>query len=332
MTGALADLWSEYHALNQLWDGDDQDDPDSITLRQTKIAAQMAAIEARTLGEVTMQAKVHANTMGVDPVHPERALAVAIGDRLEAMAQQPTAPRNGPIVRCYRGRLRPPLIAWECTSRWRALLRVRDQRRPNSRLTANPVANAMAALRSGRVLTLLTRLPKSFRRVSRSERSERRFLAGACLNSADLRFSDSRFRSRLDPVPSPDDRRARGGARPFTSRPLLDDAARARAMLASIARPLRRCPASCGLQGSSFEQARLGYRQGSSFHHRPITEVTARVLVHRWCRPGRSPRSTSLRIHQQNAAHLEHGTRVSLHGVLRARDQLRFQPPIRALW
>jgi hypothetical protein len=109
-------------------------------------------------------------------------------------------------------------------------LRVRDQRRPNRRLTANPVANAMAALRSGRVLSLLPRLPKSFRTESRSESSERRSLAGACLKSADLRFLDSRFRSWLDPVPLPGDRRGRGGARPFTSRPLLEDAARARAM------------------------------------------------------------------------------------------------------
>jgi hypothetical protein len=182
-------------------------------------------------------------------------------------------------------------------------LRVRDQRRPNSRLAANPVANAMAALRSGRALILLTKLPKSSRRLSRSESSERRFLAGACLDSADLRFSDSRFRSWLDRLPLPDDR-GRGGARPFTSRPLLDDAARARAMLASIASPLRPCPTSCGLRGSSLEQATLGYRQRSSFHHqeapaqRPpahAARVRHRVTTPIVKRSGRRSRGTARR-------------------------------------
>jgi hypothetical protein len=84
---ALAAIWGEYSALDQLWDTD-PDDGDWITDRQLELAKQAAAIEARNLADVTVRAKVLAEMLGVDPVDPERALAVSIAKRLEALAAQ----------------------------------------------------------------------------------------------------------------------------------------------------------------------------------------------------------------------------------------------------
>jgi hypothetical protein len=46
----------------------------------------MAAIEARDVGEIAIQAKVLVDMLKVEPADPERALAVAIAKRLEAWA------------------------------------------------------------------------------------------------------------------------------------------------------------------------------------------------------------------------------------------------------
>jgi hypothetical protein len=48
----------------------------------------VAAIEATSLGEAAVQAKVLADMLGIEPVDPERALAVSIAKRLEALAPQ----------------------------------------------------------------------------------------------------------------------------------------------------------------------------------------------------------------------------------------------------
>jgi hypothetical protein len=40
------------------------------------------------IGEVALQAKVLADMLGVDPIDPERALAVSIAKRLETLTKQ----------------------------------------------------------------------------------------------------------------------------------------------------------------------------------------------------------------------------------------------------
>jgi hypothetical protein len=88
MTGALAELWSEYHRLSQLWKADHQDDPDSITVRQLELAEQMAAIEPTNLGEIAIQAQLLADMLVAgDALEPEQSLAVSRAKRLAALAR-----------------------------------------------------------------------------------------------------------------------------------------------------------------------------------------------------------------------------------------------------